>query len=177
MRNRFEALVREESGPPPLEESEDEGDGRKEKTPTVIRRWSRNASRKKPNSNTGKCHRAVEACSEVCWLCEEYDEERLPHTGGGCCFKPKEPDHDELICINCHAETNQRSLTHPEPSAAEDIPGTATGPGGEFARMGLFQEMHQDSLNGCDEKADEWEELEFLVDSGASATVVKPDQV
>ena len=43
--------------------------------------------------------------------------------------------------------------------------------------MGLFQEMHQDSLNGCDEKVDEWEEMEMLVDSGASVTVVKPDQI
>ena len=37
--------------------------------------------------------------------------------------------------------------------------------------------MHVDSINGCDEKVKEWEELEFLVDSGASATVVGMDQV
>ena len=43
--------------------------------------------------------------------------------------------------------------------------------------LGLLQEMHVDSINGCDEKAEEWEELEFLVDSGASATVVGKDQV
>ena len=43
--------------------------------------------------------------------------------------------------------------------------------------MGLFQEMHEDSLNGCDEKVDEWEEIELLVDSGASVTVVKTDQI
>ena len=41
--------------------------------------------------------------------------------------------------------------------------------------LGLLQEMHVDSINGCDEKAEEWEELEFLVDSGASATVVGKD--
>ena len=44
-------------------------------------------------------------------------------------------------------------------------------------RMGLFQEMHQDCLNGFDEKVEEWEEIEFLVDSGASATVVNTSQV
>ena len=43
--------------------------------------------------------------------------------------------------------------------------------------LGLLQEMHVDSINGCDEKIEEWEELVFLVDSGASATVVGKDQV
>ena len=43
--------------------------------------------------------------------------------------------------------------------------------------MGLFQEMQQDCLNGCDEKIEEWEEIEFLVDSGASATVVNTNQI
>ena len=37
--------------------------------------------------------------------------------------------------------------------------------------------MHVDCSDGCDEKVEEWEELEFLVDSGASATVVGKDQV
>ena len=43
--------------------------------------------------------------------------------------------------------------------------------------LGLLQEMRVDSINGCDEEVQEWEELEFLVDSGASATVVGKDQV
>ena len=43
--------------------------------------------------------------------------------------------------------------------------------------LGLLQEMHVDSINGCDEQVEEWEELELLVDSGASATVVGKDQV
>ena len=43
--------------------------------------------------------------------------------------------------------------------------------------LGLLQEMHVDSINRCDEKVEEWEELEFFVDSGASATVVGKDQV
>ena len=37
--------------------------------------------------------------------------------------------------------------------------------------------MHQGCLNGCDEKIEEWEEIEFLVDSGASATVVNTNQI
>ena len=59
----------------------------------------------------------------------------------------------------------------------EDPSGTASGPEGESAGLGLFQEMHQDCLNGCDENIDEWEEIEFLVDSGASATVVNTNQI
>ena len=43
--------------------------------------------------------------------------------------------------------------------------------------LGLLQEMRVDSINGCDEEVQEWEELEFLVVSGASATVVGKDQV
>ena len=38
--------------------------------------------------------------------------------------------------------------------------------------MGLLQEVHVDSINGCSEEVEEWEVIEFLVDSGASATVV-----
>ena len=43
--------------------------------------------------------------------------------------------------------------------------------------LGLLQEIRVDSINGCEEEVQEWEELEFLVDSGASATVVGKDQV
>ena len=43
--------------------------------------------------------------------------------------------------------------------------------------MGLLQEVHVDCIDGCGEKVEEGEELEFLVDSGASATVVGKDQV
>ena len=55
---------------------------------------------------------------------------------------------------------------------AESIP-TPSSPG----RAGLFQECSAAGLNACDEQVPEWEEIEFLVDSGASATVVRPDQV
>ena len=37
--------------------------------------------------------------------------------------------------------------------------------------------MKGNAINGCSENAKEWEELEFLVDSGASATVVGKDDV
>ena len=66
VRNSFEALAREESGPPPLVDSDDGSDGRKKKTSAAIRRWSRNARRNDTGSETGEGHRAVEACSEVC---------------------------------------------------------------------------------------------------------------
>ena len=36
----------------------------------------------------------------------------------------------------------------------------------------LLQAVRSGSINGCSENVKEWEELEFLVDSGASATVI-----
>ena len=108
VRNRFEALTKEDDGQDPVEDEEGKEEKHQEKTREVTKRWSRNASQKKKTreSDTRKGHRAVEVCSEVCWLCEEYDEERLAHTGVGCCCKPKEPDHDEHICIECRSELN-----------------------------------------------------------------------
>ena len=41
--------------------------------------------------------------------------------------------------------------------------------------ISILQEMKGNAINGCSETAKEWEELEFLVDSGASATVVGKD--
>ena len=41
----------------------------------------------------------------------------------------------------------------------------------------LRQEVHEDQINGCSEEVEEWEELEFRVDSGASATVVGKEEV
>ena len=69
--------------------------------------------------------------------------------------------------------------------------GTATGPVGRNLRdtnepfrchqniesTALLQEVHEDQINGCSEEVEEWEELEFLVDSGASATVVGKEEV
>ena len=43
--------------------------------------------------------------------------------------------------------------------------------------ISIHQEIRGDTLGGCSENAEEWEELEFLVDSGASATVVGKDEV
>ena len=60
--------------------------------------------------------------------------------------------------------------------------GTASGPVGRnledanepfrchqnIESTALLQEVHEDQINGCSEEVEEWEELEFLVDSGAS---------
>ena len=43
--------------------------------------------------------------------------------------------------------------------------------------ISILQEMKGDTIGGCSQNAKEWEELEFLVDSGASATVVGKDEV
>ena len=69
--------------------------------------------------------------------------------------------------------------------------GTASGPGGRnfgathepirchpsSESAALLQEVHEDQINGCSEEVEEWEELDLLVDSGASATVVGKDEV
>ena len=36
-------------------------------------------------------------------------------------------------------------------------------------------EISMDSLNGLSEEAEEWEEIEFMVDSGAGTTVIRPE--
>ena len=83
-------------------------DAMDDETSVVTRGWSRNASQKARKIKTCREHRAKESCPEVCWLCEEYDEERLPSTGVGCCFRAKEEPHDQHICRECQDEINQR---------------------------------------------------------------------
>ena len=68
VRNRIEALTREDDEQPPVEVEDDKGEMHQEKAEEVITRWSRNASQKKRESKTRQGHRPVEACSEVCWL-------------------------------------------------------------------------------------------------------------
>ena len=43
--------------------------------------------------------------------------------------------------------------------------------------ISILRDIRGDTISGCSENAEEWEELEFLVDSGASATVVGKDDV
>ena len=47
---------------------------------------------------------------------------------------------------------------------------------GEAAVKTLI-ELTSDSLNGLGENVEEWEEVEFMVDSGAGTTVIGPDNV
>ena len=46
-----------------------------------------------------------------------------------------------------------------------------------MASTGSLLVVTTDSINGLEETAEEWEEVEFMVDSGAGATVVGPDAV
>ena len=43
--------------------------------------------------------------------------------------------------------------------------------------MGTLIEMDADGVNGFHDQVDQWEEVEFLVDSGASATVIGEESV
>ena len=45
-------------------------------------------------------------------------------------------------------------------------------PKNDCSHISILQEMKGSAINGCSETAEEWEELEFLVDSGASLTVI-----
>ena len=47
-----------------------------------------------------------------------------------------------------------------------------TAAAGESEGANVLQEVRTDAVNGFADEADEWEEVEFLVDSGASATVI-----
>lgn len=43
--------------------------------------------------------------------------------------------------------------------------------------VGTLIEIHSDEVNGFNDQAEEWEEVEFLVDSGASAAVLGEGEV
>ena len=47
----------------------------------------------------------------------------------------------------------------------------------ECCSVGTLIEIGADGVNGLNDEAPEWEELEFLVDSGASVTVVGDESV
>ena len=51
------------------------------------------------------------------------------------------------------------------------------GCGDATASAGALIEVSVDSLSGLSEEADEWEEIEFMVDSGAGTTVIGPEHV
>ena len=48
---------------------------------------------------------------------------------------------------------------------------------GESEGAHVLQEIRADGVNGFVDEAEEWEEVEFLVDTGASATVVSEDMI
>ena len=43
--------------------------------------------------------------------------------------------------------------------------------------VGTLIEMDADGVNGLNDQVDQWEEVEFLVDSGASATIIGEESV
>ena len=66
---------------------------------------------------------------------------------------------------------NTREASPEEALASPTTAGAASG------RAGLFQECLSAGLNACGEQVPEWEEIELMVDSGASATVLGADQI
>ena len=93
----------------------------------------------------------------------DTEEDRIPVISNGT-----------VNLVSNDPSTTSTSLGGSIETGAENVGETS---GGASDSLGLLQEMRVDSINGCDEEVQEWEELEFLVDSGASATVVGKDQV
>ena len=103
------------------------------------------------------------------------------HLAGHYCLDTDSEDgHTPVISdgvVNLGPEgfsTRPTAVTEPTETKSEIMTGTG---GSTFRNLGLLQGMHVDSTNGCDENIEAWEDLEFLVDSGASATVVCKYQV
>ena len=57
------------------------------------------------------------------------------------------------------------------------IPGEGPSESTCSAAAGSLLVVTTDSINGLGDTAEEWEEIEFMVDSGAGATVVGPEDV
>ena len=73
---------------------------------------------------------------------------------------------DECPCgADCARDPEEEPVV--SPTAA---PGKSEG-------ANVLQEICADGVNGFTDEAEEWEEVEFLVDSGASATVVGEDTI
>jgi len=59
--------------------------------------------------------------------------------------------------------------------ASKAVPIPGEGPAEEARSMKSFIEVTMDALNGLADDVQEWEEIEFMVDSGAGTTVISPD--
>ena len=66
-------------------------------------------------------------------------------------------------------------------SSAEDVGGASSGDDacgpGEMGSARSLIEISMNSLNGLSDETEEWEEVEFMVDSGAGTTVIGPEHV
>ena len=68
-----------------------------------------------------RTRRALEACMEPCWLCEEYEEEQI-----GTCCRAKRDWHDSHVGIRCLRET--RGCPRPASRGSEELRGRASAP-------------------------------------------------
>ena len=77
-----------------------------------------------------------------------------------------------------HRGTAQALITSSTPSG-DDVGGASCAEGTrcqkEMDSARALIEISMDSLNGLSEEAEEWEEIEFMVDSGAGTTVIGPE--
>ena len=72
----------------------------------AIRDFGRTRDEKSTGTAANQC-RAVEACGEICWACEDYGQNVIAPSFIGCCTRPKFPSHAEHICQYCTDEINR----------------------------------------------------------------------
>jgi len=68
--------------------------------------FGRTRDEKSTGTAANQC-RAVEACGEICWACEDYGQNVIAPSFIGCCTRPKLPPHAEHICQYCTDEINR----------------------------------------------------------------------
>ena len=88
---------------------------------------------------------------------------------------------DTLNIKKTRRKTRRSPSSTEGPAAVHGGPGSGSGPDSKVAEaeppadrgtVGVLVEVNPESVNGLDDKVEEWEEIEFLVDNGASATVI-----
>ena len=72
---------------------------------------------------------------------------------------------------------NEKRVKRTRKANPEETTASSTAAGVTSGRVGLFLECRSAGLHACGDPIPEWEEIKFMVDSGASATVVGADQI
>ncbi|MDA8609375.1 zinc finger domain-containing protein, partial [bacterium] len=94
----------------------------------------------------------------------------LPTPSGGKPAAPPKPGRWRRWSKVTRKKSRQTEVVVDVPTLDDETPTL-------LVQMSSLIEGTVDSLNGIEEEVEEWEELEFLVDSGAGTTVIGPEDV